>query len=324
MNLLALSLRITARLCMSGILLLQACVSYQPSILVPPLNMSVEDPGLISTNSASNSRLEFGLDLSLNESDSLTNIEVLPGVRVRNVTANGAADSAGIQLGDVILSINDTPTNHPDVVMALQQQSKAETAFNFKLRRNTVVLEATVIARLIAGNAAPQELYRIDPLATRAGYRTEMLTVRNQAELAAARVVELFPESPLAEAGINVGDLILSINGDQLNSAQDLITRLNQDFALGDRVTLGVYRSQSITQIPLRLWNPGRRISRIALGPLLQYESSLSPVSNRLSVLDFWLFSFYSYQRSGSERSHSLLGLINITSDLGELTEEEN
>lgn len=323
MNLLAFGLRATARLTLPGVLLLQACVSYEPLLLVPSLNMSAEELSLADTSGANNPGIDFGLDLSVNESDSLVNIEILPGVRVRNITANGAAASAGIQPGDIILGIDDTVTNHPDVVAALEQQTTQDTEFTFRLRRNTAVLEATVLGRRIGTNSALQELYRIDPIATRAGYRTEMVNVRNQADLPAARVVELFPESPLVEAGINVGDLILSVNKQNLNSAQDLIRRLNQDFELGDRVLLGIYDGQTITETSVQLWDPGRRISRISLGPLLQFESSANPDSNTLSILDFWLFSFYSYNRLEGERSHSILGLFNITSDLGELTEEE-
>lgn len=323
MNLLAFSLRTTARLALPGVLLLQACVSYEPLLLVPSLNLSAEELSLTDATGANNTGIDFGLDLSVNESDSLVNIEILPGVRVRSITPNGAAASAGIQAGDIILSIDDTETNHPDVIAALEQQTTQETEFSFKLRRNTAVLEATVMGRLIGTNSSLQELYRIDPIATRAGYRTELVNVRNQADLAAARVIELFPESPLIPAGINVGDLIISVNSQNLNSAQDLIRRLNQDFELGDRVLLGVYNGRTLTETSVQLWDPGRRISRISLGPLLQFESSLNPDSNTLSVLDFWLFSFYSYNRVEGERSHSILGLFNVTSDLGELTEEE-
>ena len=316
--------RLALKLFSPTILLLQACVSYEPAMLIPSLNLSPEEISLTVSNSSADSRIDFGLELSVNESDSLINVEVLPGVRVRNVSNNGAADSAGIQPGDIILSVDGIETNHPDVVLALQQQTQEETEFEFILRRNTVVYQATVIGRLIGGSSAAVELYRIDPLATRAGYRTEMVNIRSRADVAAAQVVELFPDSPLEAAGIEIGDRILSINGEYLNSAQDLIRRLNQDFSLGETVLLGAYNGESVSEREVKLWDPGRRISRISLGPLLQYESSLDPASNNLSILDFWLFSFYTYSRIESERSHSLLGLFNISSDIGELTEEEN
>lgn len=315
------SSRVSLLLC--GVLL-HGCVSYEPAVLVPAITLSPEDVSLVSDNTAAIARVDFGLETSLNESDSLVNIEILPGVRVRNVAANSAADSAGIQPGDIILSINGIETNNPDVLIALQQQSPTGPEFNFIVRRNTVVFEATVIGRLVAGNPPPQELYRADPIATRAGYRTEIVNIRNQPDIAAARLVEIFPDSPLPAAGINAGDLILTVNGVNLNSAQDLINRLNQDFALGDRVLLGVYDGQTISELSVQLWDPGRRISRVSLWPLLLYDSSLNPPSNSLSILDFWLFSFYEYRRVEGERSHSLLGLFNFTSDYGELTEEQN
>jgi membrane-associated protease RseP (regulator of RpoE activity) len=304
-------------------LALSACVSHEPAILVPTLNLSAEDISL-STMDQSSKIIDFGLELALNESDSLSNIEVLPGVRVRGVSSNGAADVAGIQLGDIILSINGTLVNHPDVVMALQQDAMTAESFLFTVRRNTVVFEATVIPRAIANNPAPKELYRVDPIASRAAYRTEMVQIQEQPAVAAAKLVEVFPESPLAAANIKPGDLILAVNSVPLNSAQDLVTRLNTEFELGERVSLTVYNGHTVHDSQLNLWNPGRRISEFSLGPLLRYKSSLASRSSRFSLLDLWLFSFYSYSRVEEERRHSILGLINFGSDLGALVEEEN
>lgn len=304
--------------------LLTGCVSYEPAILVPALNLSAEDISLSTTAGPSEARIDFGLQLGLNESDSLSNIEILPGVRVRGVAANGAGDSAGIQLGDIILSINGTATNHPDVVVALQQQTASGESYLFNVRRNTVVFEATLIPRSVRSNPAPRELYRIDPLASRAAYRTEMVSVREEPAMAAARVVETFERSPLRDAGIAPGDLILAVNGLPLNSAQDLVNRFNSEFELGERVSVTVYDGQSVTERRFDLWDPGRRVSEVSLGPLFRYRSSLVPDTNSVSILDFWLFSFYSYNRIDEERSHSILGLINFSSDVGELVEEGN
>lgn len=313
--------RLAAILLTSG---LSACVSYEPAILVPALNLSPEDISLSETADPSEARIDFGLQLGLNESDSLSNIEILPGVRVRGVSRDGAADSAGIQLGDIILGIDGTPTNHPDVVAALEQQPASGASYLFEVRRNTVVFEATVIPRSIRSNPAPRELYRVDPVASRAAYRTEMVDIRGDAAMAAARVVELFEQSPLAPADIAPGDLILALNDRPLNSAQDLVSRLNTEFELGDQVSVSVYDGQSVVEKQFALWDPGRRISRVTLWPLLNYQSSLAPDASSLSILDFWLFALYSYNRVDAERSHSILGLFNYSSDLGQLIEEED
>jgi len=304
--------------------LLSGCVSYEPAILVPALNLSAEDIILRDSTESGAAKIDFGVELGLNESDSLSNIEILPGVRVRGVSANGSADSAGIQLGDIILSIDGTPTNHPDVVRALQEQPPINENMIFHVRRNTTVFEATVIPRAINSSPAPQELYRIDPIASRAAYRTQMISIQQQAPIAAASVVEVFEQSPLTGAGIETGDLILAIENRPLNSAQDLVSRFNSEFDLGANVNVTVYDGDSVLEKRLKLWDPGRRVSEVSLGPLFRYQSSLSPDSKSLSILDMWLFSLYSYRQADEERSHRILGLINISSDLGELVEEEN
>lgn len=303
--------------------LLTGCISYEPAILVPALNLSAEDITLTDTAGPSDARIDFGVDVGLNESDSLSNIEILPGVRVRSVSANGPADSAGIQLGDIILSIDGTLTNQPDVVEAMQQTPMSGSS-TFNVRRNTVVFEATVMPRTINSNPAPRELYRADPIASRAAYRTEMVTIRQQPPIAAARVVDVYQQSPLLAAAIEAGDVILAVNNVPLNSAQDLVSRFNSEFELGEAVNVTVFDGEVVLEKRFNLWDPGRRVSAISFGPLIRYQSSLAPDSKSLSILDLWLFSLYRYNRIDEERSHSFLGLINYSSDLGELIEEEN
>jgi serine protease Do len=305
-------------------LLVTACVSYEPAVLVPAVTLSAEEIELADSADGSGQVLDFGLDVIVNESDSLLNVEILPGVRVLEVVPNGAADAAGIQVSDIILSVDGMQTNNPDALLVLQQQATNSSTFLFRVRRNTTVFEATVTARAIAQGSAPRELFRVDPIATRAGYRSELITIADRGKLVAARVVELFPGSPLPAAGIKQGDLILAIDDSNLNSAQDLVTRINQNYQLGDRLRLSVFDGSSVSEHSLQLWDPGRRISRISLRPLLHYEASLSPQSYSLSIVDLWLFSVYSYRRMEGERAHRLLGLFNFTSDYGELVEEQN
>lgn len=300
---------------------LAGCVSYAPAVLVPEITLSPEQVTLHNTGSAADARLDFGLDVSRNESDSLFNVEVLPGVVVRQVVPGGPAAAAGIQVGDVILRVDNLAINQPDALLALQRSGEGNQ-FRFTVRRGTTAFEATVIARQVLENPAPIELYRIDPLATRAGFTTTLVDIASRGSVAAAEVTEFFPESPLPGAGINVGDLILALDGSYLNSAQDLVTRLNRDHELGSEVSLTVYRDQSLDQVDVSLWDPGRRISRISLWPLVRYESALSPESRSFSLIDLWLFSVYSFRQVGEERSHSVLGLINFSSDVGELVEE--
>jgi len=299
---------------------LNGCVSYSPAVLVPEITLSPEQIVLQQVDD-NNTGLNFGLDVSQNESDSLFNVETLPGVVVRQVVPGGAAAAAGIEVGDIILRINALDINQPDALLALQQ-SAPPGQFTFTVRRGTTAFEATVAGRSLTSNQPPRELYRIDPLATRAGFATTLVEIESERSVAAARVTEFFADSPLPAAGINEGDLILALNGNYLSSAQDLVTRLNRDHELGSEVILTVYNNRDVEQRTVRLWDPGRRISRISLGPLLRYESALSPDSRSFSLLDLWLFSVYSFRQVEGERSHSVLGLLNFSSDVGELVEE--
>ncbi len=306
-----------------AVVALPSCVVYEPAVLVPAITFSAEQITRAESSANISAAIDFGVDVAVNESDSLFNIETLPGVRVRSVTPGGAAAVAGIEAGDIILAINDTPTNHPDAIAALRQQELSGLQ-QFQIRRDTRVLLAEVEARRALSGTGPIELFRIDPLATRAGYVTELLNISGADDIAAARITALYEQSPLLSAGLEIGDTVLSINGSNISSAQDLINRLNQDFQLGETVLFGVYDGNEVSNVDVTLWDPGRRISEIALGPLLQYSSSLSPDSASLSILDFWLFAFYSYNRNEGERSHSLLGLFNFSTDMGELTELES
>jgi len=306
-----------------SLILLKACVSYEPAVLVPTITLSDEQADLTVANASDDSRIDFGVTVGVNESDSLFNVQTLPGVVVRDLAEDGPAANAGIQPGDVILEINGVVSNQPDAIRALERQASVDGPFQFLVRRGTVVFEASVTPRQISSNAPPEELYRLDPVASRAGYRSRLVELDDEPGMVAAEVVRLLADSPLSEAGIVQGALVLALDADRLSSAQDLVTRLNRDYELGANVTLTVFDGNEVRPVSVQLWDPGRRISRVGAGPLFQYRSSLNPNGRSLSILDFWLFSVYDYRRVDGESSHSILGLLNFTSDYGELVEEQ-
>jgi len=313
-------------LVLACVVTLAGCMSSEPRQLVPSITLSPETVSLSSGEPVGNG-LNFGMNVTLNESDSLSNIAVLPGVRVRAVTPGGAAELAGLRAGDVILMIDAREVNHPDLVEALAQQTDAAGAFVLEVRRNTTVFQTTLNARAQTdARAELVELYRADPIATRAGYVTEIYDTAGAAPRSGARIVTLFDASPLPEAGLDIGDTILALNDIPVTSAQDFITRLNTEHTLGEDVRLSVARDSTMALETfgreVRLWSPGRRLSRLALGPLLQYESSLSPAQTRLSIGDLWLFSLFSYSHVEGEKEYTLLSLFRFATGYGELLEE--
>jgi membrane-associated protease RseP (regulator of RpoE activity) len=310
-------------ICLPVSLLLSGCVSYEPRQLVPSITLSPEELELATMASDEDGGVDFGLLVTVNESDSLFNVEVLPGVRVREVSPGGPAAMAGVQAGDVILRVDGTEVNEPDTLAALARQSGEAGNFSFQIRRGTAVLEASVTARARSAASVPlRELYRSDPLASRGGYQTALLQLRDQGQITAARIVDLAADSPMHDAGVRVGDIILAADDIRVESAQGFVSSMLSDYQLGDTVALSVYRDDRILQREVRLWDPGRRINRLSLRPLMFYESSLASQQTRLSLFDFWIFSVYSFTRSESEREHQLLGIFSVSSDYGELVEE--
>lgn len=304
--------------------LLSACISSEPRELLPTISLSPDNVVLTDNDgSAQTPRISFGLTAGVNETDSLTNISILPGIRVRAVTPNGAADRAGIRAGDVILAVDGTETNHPDMLDALARQTDTERQFAFEVRRNTTVFLASVnVQPALAEQSAAVELYRADPLLLRAGFSTEWLQTTEAGQVAGARLLRMFAQSPLLAAGLQTDDIILTLDGQAVGSAQGLISQIHNHYQPGDRVSLSYSRDNQIFDSTVRLWSPGRRLSEFTIWPLFSYESSLQPPRTRLRVGDLILFSLFNYERNGPERSYSVLGLIRSSSGLGELAEE--
>jgi serine protease Do len=306
------------------LLSVSACVSTEPRQLAPSVSLSTEQPEL--TDMAANTRtpaVNFGLTATVNESDSLTNISILPGIRVRTISPGGAVDRAGIRAGDVILSIDGAPTNQPDVLDALALETSSDRSFEFEVRRNTTVFMANVNVQVTSlEQLPPVELYRADPVLLRAGFTSTRTIDSNQQPVFGAQLIRWFEHSPLPGAGLQSGDIILALDQQTITSAQDLISRLNNNYSPGDKVTLQVRRGSQLMSQQITLWHPGRRLSQLSLWPLFRYESSLNPDQTRLRIGDLLLVSLFQYQRTGAEQQYDVLGLFRASTGFGELIEE--
>jgi serine protease Do len=312
----------------TSLFMICGCVSHIPATVTPHINLSPENMQIAPDSENS---IDFGMEIEGNESDTLDNLEVLPGVRIRSILPAGAAEIAGLKRGDIILSINDIKTNHPDTVATIAETGKAEQ-FVFEVRRDTTVFETTIEAPKVTKGSEPKERYRADPLKTRAGYRTELITIGKDTtkKVVVARIVQIWPDSPLVTAGIKVGDAIVSIDNVSIESAQGLINRLTENYQFGQEVTLSILdkntgnRSEPLTKKVI-LWNPGSRLSKFNIWPLFMYEAKINPDKEKFSILNFWIISLFSYERDEGERTYRLLKFIRFqSSNRGELVDKTN
>lgn len=308
----------------TGFLIANGCASHSPKSIAPHINLSPENMQLAVD---SDKGLDFGMEVEGNESDTLDNLEVLPGIRIRSIRPAGSAEKAGLKRGDIILSINDIKINHPDTLVTISETSKSDQ-FVFMVRRDTTVFEVTLQAPKAEKAADPEERYRADPLKTRAGFRTEIVKLGGKSsESTVARIVQLWPDTPFTKSGIEVGDAVVSVDNTEIESAQGLINLLTNNYEFGDDAVFTILKkgTSEPKNIKVTLWDPGRIATKYNIWPLFMYEAKPESDKEKFSVLNFWIISLFTYERDESERSYSILRFIRFRSDnRGELVDQTN
>ena len=299
-----------------------SCVTTEPVAVPPSVNIIGELP---EKPAGSAPRGFLGLQVGAHESDSLEKLEVLPGVRVVAVADGGPAAAAGLAAGDIILSADGVATDHADGFEALALDLPPGHVLGLEVRRGTAAFEAKVMVAPPASAAAPVELYRVDPVKLRAGFRS-VVEEGGAGRHGAAEVMRLFPGSPLAAAGIAPGDRVVALDGKEITSAADLVRRILDDHEFGQWVDLAIIagggRGAALRTVRVRLWAPQRRITRLLVPILFNYEWRASPRKSRWAILDLWLISLLESRREEGERELRILSFFRFRTGHGELVEE--
>lgn len=310
--------RPAAALLLASILSAPACVGTEERELAPAVASSPEAPALGAAESIA--ALYSGVEIRANESDTLENLETLPGGRIARVDPFSPAARAGLQAGDVVLRVDGKPVNDQDAFDAALRAAGSGKTVHVEARRDTVVFAASLTSQASSGVEPPRELHRSDPIRSRADYRTVSAVFDGQPAVA-ARIERLLPKSPLAGAGLAPGDLIVRLDGEPLSSAQDLIRRLLEERGPGARVRLTALRDSETHEVSLRLWRPERVLTEFTFLPLYRYHRNLKRDAVRFALVDLWLFSLFSYEREAGEKSCRILYFIRFGSGEGELKE---
>jgi len=194
---------------------------YQGVSFAIPINLAVQvKDQIVKTGKVAHARLGVQvqtLDQSLADS---FKIKVPNGALVAKVEPDSAAERAGIKAGDVILKVNDTP-----IVDAGQLSARIGTAIpgdkaSLEVWRDgkTLTLTATIgsAATLADANGAADAPSRLG-LALRPLNPQE----RSEAGVSGGLVVE-DAEGHAADAGIQPGDVVLSVDGNPVNSVAQM------------------------------------------------------------------------------------------------------
>ncbi|TDN67126.1 Do family serine endopeptidase [Paraburkholderia sp. BL10I2N1] len=172
------------------------------------------------------------------------------GALVGSVNPDGPAARAGIQTGDVILSVNGTPvTDASELRSRIAGLSPGATA-DIGVWRNGSRKSVSVTVGVMSGtkelpNAARQ------PAHARLGVAVRPLTQEElgEASLSSGLLVEQ-AQGPAAQAGIQSGDVILAVDGKRVASVNQLRQMISQ---AGDQVSLLIQRDGEQLSVPVEL-----------------------------------------------------------------------
>ncbi len=147
------------------------------------------------------------------------------GALVSSVEKDSPAESAGIESGDVILQFNGKDIAHstdlPPLVASLSPGTTASLELWHKGKSKTISINVGEM-KSSSGDVESKDATPKGKL----GLTVRPLTPeeRNKNELAKDEgvVVEQVVEGPGAQAGIRLGDIITSVNGDKVGSVESL------------------------------------------------------------------------------------------------------
>lgn len=166
-------------------------------------------------------------DLTENINEMLSLPKDQQGVLVSNVAEGGPGERAGIKPGDVVISMNGKPTKTADqLILTAGTQNPGATATITIIRAGKKkTLKLTVAAwpeeqKLLSSKSE-------DPQYKGLGMELEQLSseLKKRLELKSSQgfvVTKIEPGKLAAEAGIQVGDLIVSINNQKVTSLSQL------------------------------------------------------------------------------------------------------
>jgi len=266
-----------------------------------------------AVDSAERQEAYLGLEVELNEPEDMFSLDAPPGVRVTAVAEESPAAKAGFSVGDILLTFDGRPTDDPQrfrqLLAAVLQAKKVELEF----QRGSEVFASTAELTMLSTSAA-RYLYHVDRGLLRAAFRD------NKEGL--PQVVEIAATSPLLEAGIVTGDVILRFQGEDPGSAAEFVRRVRLRVKPGDPLLLEVQSSNGAKRmVTTSAWSPGSVLTEIALWPLFSWQREIGADRGAFAIGTFVITDLFRYHRDGHESYYSILSLF--TWERGELILEE-
>lgn len=167
------------------------------------------------------------------------------GVRVTGVLPGSPADSADVELGDIVTAINGDTITAETITDVLDDYDAGET-ITLTLERDGAPLELEVIL-----SERPATMIQVEPPIVRRTFLGVQLEDTDEGAL----VVSVVEDSPASAAGLQAEDVITAVNETNVTTARDLIEALST-LNPGDTVTLTFQRGEETQTADATLAEP--------------------------------------------------------------------
>ena len=128
--------------------------------------------------------------------------------------------------------------------------------------------------------------------------------------------------SPL-DGEVPDGARILTVDGVAVTGAQHL-AKWFAEAEFGQSVEIEYDSGEGPRTTEVELWSPPRRVTRLRVPILFDWQSSVDGEENSLEVINLWLISLFKYEHDGPTKAWSILRWLRFESGTGELTEVES
>ena len=135
------------------------------------------------------------------------------GVLITNLTPNGSALRAGLEVGDVMIALNGTPINSAPEMQEQLSRYRPGQKIRIRYIRNGRRRSATALLRDKANNAKALVSHQDENLLHHLGFEVRELTEAERAVAPSGVYVRsIFAGSPVAATNMNVGFVVTHVN----------------------------------------------------------------------------------------------------------------
>jgi serine protease Do len=172
------------------------------------------------------------------------------GALVGSVEKNGPADKVGIVPGDVISKFNGKTIDRSSDLPSLVAEIRPKETVNIEIWHKNHKKELSI--KVDEMKSASASIQLIDKDNDKLGLEVRPLTEdeRIQAQVGHGLLVENVRKGPAEKAGIHSGDVILAVNGDEVESIEDLTSQINKT---KKTLALLISRGENKLYIPINL-----------------------------------------------------------------------